>query len=111
MTNQLNLFAQPTADQENVRWLESYLSSHSGWHTCAMILAALGKPETDQNKRDIRALAQSSKWIISGQKGYKHLERATAEEISHFTHWMESQAREMTRRAETVRKNAHKIFG
>ena len=111
MNPQLPLFAQPTADEENIRWLESYLSSHPGWHTGAMILAALGKDDTDQNKRGIRALAQASKWIISGQKGYKHLERATAEEINHFVNWMESQAGEMTRRAETVKKNAHKIFG
>jgi hypothetical protein len=111
MINQLNLFAQPSAEDTSVKWLEAYLREHPGWHTSAMILVALGKPETDQNKRDIRGIAQASEWIISGQRGYKHLSRATAEEISHFTNWMESQAREMTKRAEIVRKNAHRIFG
>jgi hypothetical protein len=111
---QLDLFAPP--DKKNVRWLESWLDIRPGWHTALAILTSI-YPEwstsefSDTQKRALRAYAQESEWIISGQKGYKHLSAATAEEVAHFVNWMESQAREMTRRAELIRKNAHKIFG
>ena len=113
---QLELIPQVPPSQE-VTWLENYLNDHPGWHTAAAIIHALHGTDakihevSDEQRRAIRALAQGSPWIISGQKGYKHIARATAEEIAHFTHWMESQAREMTRRAASVRQNAHKIFG
>jgi hypothetical protein len=111
--DQLNLFndrQQETQDRQ-VQWLESFLNEHPVWHTAAMIQRALGGLATEDGARKIRMLAQASPWIISGQKGYKHLSRATPEEINHFVNWMESQAREMTRRAETVKRNAHRIFG
>jgi len=116
-TEQLPLL--PTAPEaprdQDVEWLECYLQEHHEWFTAVMLLDALtglaGATHTDDKKRQIRALAQASPWIISGQKGYKHLKHATPQEITHFVHWMESQAREMTRRAESIRKNAHKIIG
>ncbi len=110
MDPQLSFFPEPP-DDKNVRWLEDLLRSHPGWMTAAQILELLGQDDTDTAKRQLRLLANSSEWVISGQKGYKHLEHATTEEISHFANWMESQAKQMTRRAEAVRRNAHRIFG
>src|SRR5689334_21696813 len=110
MTSQLPLLPDP-ADGRNVRWLEDLLRGRPGWLTAAQLLQLLGDPDTDALKRELRLLANASEWIISGQKGYKHLEHATAEEISHFCNWMESQAKQMTQRAETLRRNAHRIFG
>ena len=94
-----------------VQWLEDLLRSRPMWVTAAQILQLLGKLDTDSGKRQLRLLSNASEWIISGQKGYKHLDHATAEEISHFANWMESQAKQMIQRAESVRRNAHKIFG
>ena len=106
-------FFNPAYDdgRENVTWLETLLRERKGWMTAAQILQLIDREETDTQKRQLRHIAQASEWIISGQKGYKHIEHATAEEISHFVNWMESQATEMTRRAEAVRRNAHRIFG
>lgn len=116
MPTQLELIPEPP-DSQNVRWLEDLLRSCPTWLTAAQILqltgveAAIGDTRGDTAKRQLRLLANSSEWVISGQKGYKHLEHATTEEINHFANWMESQARHMTQRAETVRRNAHRIFG
>lgn len=110
---QLPLFTDRQRDTETrqIAWLESYLLEHPGWHTSRMIQQSLNGLPTDNGDRLIRKLAQLSERIISGQKGYKHLTHATPEEINHFVHWMESQAREMTRRAETIRRNAHRQIG
>lgn len=107
---QLDFFATPPPNR-SVQGLENLLRSRPGWQTAAQILQHLGEPLSDDATRQIRRLANSSVWLISGQKGYKHLEHATAEEISHFANWMESQAAQMTRRAESVRRNAHRVFG
>ena len=107
---QLSLFAPPP-DDPNIKWLESLLESRAALLTAAQVLAAAGQDDADWRRRSVRALAQASDWIISGQRGYKHLAHATAEEASHFVGWMESQARLMTQRAERVRRNAHRIFG
>ena len=98
-------------DSKDVAWLETLLRERNAWITAAQILQLVDREESDSQKCYIRHIAQASAWIISGQKGYKHLAHATAEEINHFANWMESQATEMTRRAEAVRRNAHRIFG
>jgi hypothetical protein len=61
--------------------------------------------------RDIRQLASESPNIISGQRGYKHVAHATAEEINHAANWLESQAKKMSDRAGAIRRTAHRIFG
>ena len=110
MTGQFPLFESPPTDK-NVRWLETLLRDRRDWLTAAQILQLSCLDGTDSATRQIRLLANASVWIISGQKGYKHLEHATAEEINHFCNWMESQAKAMADRAESVRRNAHRIFG
>ncbi|HSM84593.1 MAG TPA: hypothetical protein VLT16_00520 [Candidatus Limnocylindrales bacterium] len=112
MTNQpqaeqatLPLF-EVSKDSENVRWLERYLQASGTW-LAAQYLADL----VQKDDRWIRALAAASDWVISGQKGYKHIEHATAAEVEHFVNSMESQAKKMFGRAERMRKNMHKAVG
>lgn len=93
-------------DDASVAWLEHFLREHREWITAGQI-----SPLVEKDERWIRAVAESSSWIISGQKGYKHIEHATAEEIGHFVNWMESQGKKMIGRAERVKRNAHAVFG
>lgn len=102
---------QVGAEDQNVRWMESYLKEVREWMTAAALAVLVGKPDSDDSRRWVRSLAQASDWVISGQKGYKHLEHSTPEEISHFINWMESQGKKMIGRAERMRRNAHAVFG
>ena len=104
---QLGLFDACPADP-NVGWLETLLRDAAQWLTARDITTAARGHIGD---RDIRALASASSWIISGQRGYKHLEHATPEEISHFENWMLSQGKLMIRRGLAVRRNAHRRIG
>lgn len=104
---QLGLFDFKPEDA-NVAWLEKLLQGHGGWMTMRDIA------ETTMGRvgdRDIRALASASEWIISGQKGYKHIEHASPEESAHAANWLESQAKKMSERACTIRRNAHRRIG
>jgi len=47
-------------------------------------------------------------WLISGQKGYKHIDHATLDEVNHFAAAMRSQAKLMDERAAKLLTNAHK---
>ena len=100
---------QVAPDDPNVAWLESYLQEHREWMTAKQILVVAGKEGRDE--RWVRALAQESAWVISGQKGYKHLDHATGEDVCRFVEWMESQAKKMIGRAERMRRNAHSVLG
>lgn len=109
---QTELFSPPReAGDAEVRWLENVLKDGRDWLTAAEILGLVAKPPTEDNKRWVRSLASRSGWVISGQKGYKHIEQANTEEIDHCANMLESQARELSHRSGTIRRNAHKIFG
>lgn len=95
-------------EDANVKWLEELLKGHGGWMTRRDIELSTGGRVGD---RDIRALASASEWIISGQKGYKHIEHATPEESAHAANWLESQAKKMSERACVIRRNAHRRIG
>jgi hypothetical protein len=104
---ELKMFvAEP--DDKNVRWLENLLKGAQCWMTAKDIMLTVNGKLID---RDLRSLASASANIISGQKGYKHIKHATAEEISHAANWLESQAKKMSDRAGAIRRNAHRIFG
>jgi hypothetical protein len=104
---QLGLFEQRPGDV-NVRWLDELLQGAKTWMTAKDIALTSGGRVCD---RDIRALASASEWIISGQKGYKHLEHATAEENAHAANWLISQGKLMIQRGCRIRKNAHRRIG
>lgn len=106
---QPELFDQPRhAVDADVLWLENLLKGAGCWMTAKDILLTVGGRVHD---RDLRELASASEWVISGQKGYKHMSHATAEEIHHARAWLESQAKKMGDRAGKLRSNCHKLFG
>ena len=107
---QLGLFEVRPGDA-NVVWLENLLRQHGRWLKAAELLQWLGREDTEDGKRLIRSLAGASTWIISGQKGYKHLEHATPEESAHAVNWLISQGKEMIRRGIALKKNAHRRIG
>lgn len=104
---ELPLFRTTPADP-NVQWLESILDERRGWLTAREIAAASGDRVDD---RQVRALAAASPSIISGQRGYRHLRHASAEEIDHAASWLESQARAMLDRSVRIRRRAHELVG
>ena len=56
-----------------------------------------------------RVLANASEGrIVTGQKGYQSASNATADEIHHAAAWLEHQAKEMIRRATSIRNMAHR---
>jgi hypothetical protein len=91
----------------NVQFFIEHLRRNPTWHTSKQIFQTLHWDE-----RTVRAYAEASDgFIISGQKGYKHIDHATPEEIHHTTAWMESQAKKMAQRAQSIRRRAHQLVG
>lgn len=107
---QLDLFTAAIGDP-NVAWLEKLLREHGRWLTASDLLRWCGREESEDGKRLFRSLANASGWIISGQKGYKHIEHSSPEEIAHASNWMISQGKTMIKRGILIRKNAHKRIG
>jgi hypothetical protein len=104
---------QVEKEDPNVMFLVEHLRTIKGWATAAEInqyvFARIGRNVGD---RELRAWAEAaSPDVISGQKGYKHVDCATTDEITHFVHWMESQGKKMIARAEAVRRRAHALIG
>lgn len=88
------------------------LKTHGDWWHAAQILEEWQMPNTDHNRRYLRALAEAaSPELLSGQRGYKWIGHATAEEVNHAAGWLEAQARKMAERACSYRRRAHQIFG
>ncbi len=105
-TKQPDLFDRPSTPSERC-WLEELLDGAKCWMTAGDIVQTT---KCRVIHREIRQAASDSPMIISGQKGYKHVAHATAEEINHAANWLESQARKMSDRAGAIRRQAHKIF-
>jgi len=110
MTDQQQLpFTPPPPESPDVRWLEDLLRGAHCWMTARDILQTCRGSRL--HDRLLRALASASDWIISGQKGYKHLEHATADEISHASNWLISQGKVMIKRGIRLRRNGHRRIG
>lgn len=109
------LQSQPTLFPDPARcdpaWLERMLDEHRGWITAGDILIRGGLEDTDAGRREIRKLASESLWIISGQRGYRHIKHGTAEEIDHACTWLVSQGKAMIRRSIAMRRRAHSLVG
>lgn len=67
-----------------------------------------GAPD-DRRIREAASKAESE--VISGQKGYQLTAESTVEEINHAANWMESQGKEMVRRALGYRLKGHRGIG
>lgn len=102
--------AQPLKDgvEAQASWLEKLLLQAKCWMTARDIQLTNMGGVID---REIRQIASESANIISGQKGYKHIAHATAEEVNHAANWLESQAKKMSERACAIRRNAHRTLG
>ena len=96
-----------TINPDDLKWLETALKANPAWQTAADLLASVGRVGED-HRRWLRQLASASEWIISGQRGYKHIDHATLDEINHAANWLESQAKKMSDRACTLRRNSHR---
>ena len=96
---------------KDLAWLEKLLAGSAEWMLASDILATIGFPVNDGNKRWLRDLASQSKVILSGQKGYKHAACATAEEVNHSANWLISQGKLMIQRGLAQRKAYHAILG
>ncbi len=107
MDAQLNMFAAPERDP-NIEWLERTLHVCRDWLTARELAAASGGRLDD---RAIRALASASDSVISGQKGYRHADHATLDEIDRAATWLESQSSAMKERAIRLRRRAHRTLG
>jgi hypothetical protein len=77
-----------------------------GWILARQVLIQSGLVPDEGHKRWLRGLAAGSQLILSGQRGYCHLENASVEELHHAAAWLESQARQMQRRAIHLRQAA-----
>ncbi len=110
MTNhaQLNLLS-PRADTEAAarEWLVRHLRATPGWFLAADLCRAIGQPADEDGKRHIRRLASDCPQILSGQRGYCHLDHAAVDEITHAAAWLEHQAKTMGERAARLRRAGH----
>lgn len=107
---ELGLYDVPAVAQD-VQWLERVLREVKGWRSARELADLAGQGDSEEGRRWVRSLASASDWVLSGQKGYKHLDHATAEEIKRFVEWMQRQGRKMIERAERMRRNAHRLVG
>jgi hypothetical protein len=88
--------------------LEELLKGHGAWMTRRDIQLTTRGLVGD---RDIRALASASDQIISGQKGYRHIQNASPEEIHHASAWLVSQGKKMIQRGMAIQRQGHRIIG
>lgn len=96
----------PTLSTE-AELLRIILRDADGWISARALAPAIGGDD-----RAVRACAaELADEVISGQRGYRHVTRATPEEIAHFVHWMRSQARQMLRRTIRLQRRAHQVIG
>jgi hypothetical protein len=107
---QFELFP-PAPPDKDVSFLVGLLETRSRWLTAAEVSRIVhDHTGADWPDRLIRQLAQASDGqIISGQRGYKHIDHATLEEATHAAAWLESQARQMADRACAIRRRLHRI--
>ena len=76
--------AEESVSPKNVTWLVQVLTGRD-WMTAAELLAIIGLPATEDNKKIIRDIAGASKGKVLGhQKGYK-LNAAMIE--ADYRHW------------------------
>jgi len=105
---ELGMPGEGTAKRTAREWLERFLYERPGWHRSPDICAACDGRLSD---RALRAAASSSNVIISGGRGFRHLERATPSEINHFLNDLRSRARSLAARYVSVRRRAHAVVG
>ena len=84
-----------------------YLRAAGRWMSAREYLVRHDVAPTESNRRWLRGLAEKSADVISGQRGYCHVECATVEELNHASAWLISQGRKMMLRGLRIRRVAH----
>lgn len=107
LEQQTDLFTPRVTVDAEASWLEKLLFESKCWMSARDIMATTKGGVID---REIRQVASDCSKIISGQKGYKHVAHATAEEVNHSANWLISQGKKMIKRGIAQRRAAHKIF-
>lgn len=108
-TTQPELTLTPAPPQTpDVRWLEALLLGANCWMSARDIELTTGGQVNDRNARK---LASVSEVIISGDKGYKHADHATPEELAHSSNRLISQGKQMIKRGLRIRRYAHRRIG
>jgi hypothetical protein len=105
---ELPLF-RPLPDDPNIQWLLDTLDRARSWMTAAALRQASGDRLDDRHIRALAAAAAPN--LVSGQRGYRHIRHATTEEINRAADWLESQAREMLKRSQSLRRRHHQLAG
>ncbi len=109
MTEQFQLFAPP-ADAPDSERLTSLLHRAGGWLKTPQILSR--DPSIHSGQRLRAALEHCDGAIISDPAlGYRHVERATADEVAHFLASQRSRARKILARYLATRRRAHALIG
>ena len=106
--------ARPETDDlaEHVHALTNLLRTNPGWMHARALLALMGIPDNEDNRRDVRDWASKSEgWIISGPKGYCHLSHVDKDAFASFERIMLSQIRAMGQRLVRSRRCYHKLIG
>lgn len=104
-------FAPPAAEPAEVARLEALLDEAGDWRTAEEVLAHLGRLPTESNKRRVRAWANLTPRVISGQLGYRHLRHASSEEVHHCCARLEHQVKEVAMRVGRIRREYHQLVG
>jgi len=106
-SDQADLFAVPPIQVSGL-WLENLLKGAACWMSARDIELTTRGVAGD---REIRKLASASEKIVSGDRGYKHIEHATTDEIDHCSNRLVSQGKKMIRRGIAIRRNGHALLG
>lgn len=99
--------AERATNDQQLNALVAWLKGQDDWQTAKQITKALGLSD-----RIIRNLAsQSGGKIISGPgcPGYKHIDRATREEVAGAIARMDHQARAMLIRSRSIERQYHRL--
>lgn len=111
MEQQDLIFITKPNDPIDIRRMLDLLFVRADWMSAAEVLIALGYPNTESHRRMIRRFAETATdELISGQAGYKHVAKATPEEIHHFASWMISQGKKMIARGLRTSRHAHTLI-
>ena len=104
-----NLPGEPRqCELEGAEWLRRLLWQSGQWLTCREIIRYSADRTCEREVRRWAEVAEGE--VISGQLGYRHTQRATAEEIQHACDWLESQAQRMMERSVRTRRRAHQLI-
>lgn len=99
------------ASAKEVAWFEKLLLGAKCWMTASDILLSVGREVDDSGKRWLKSLCAETVQVIGGQKGYRHVDHASDEEVSHAASRLESAAKVMSERACAIRSYRHQRIG